>query len=813
MRNKGAIFGAMLIIGIGIFVFVSMLDTLANLDSQISAYYEDANMADVFAEVEGISETELKRLTDIPGIRAAGGHMAKDLRILGPGQETIVTVHLMSYDPEDQINQITLVGSDGQAYLSEANREKSTDSLDSADHSTKAALSDDSLPAYSATDAAAAWMPADDDIFLGIRMTEAYRYPEGTKLNLLAEGQALDFFVRGSCRAPDYIYSIPHGGAMMPDGEIYDIAAVSRARMERLLGRSDSLNELGFLLEDGFTFDDVRHRLSDRLTPYGLKSICERADQASADMVAGEMLELISTGTILPVIFMAISIFMLYVVLKKMIDRDRTLIGTMKAFGMTNRELLSAYLIEGAVIGLAGAMLGCLFAGVFGRIMFGMYVDFFSLPDPVYHDFLKSRLQAVGIALLTSILAVFLGVREILAIAPAAAMRQQEPKTGHILKIPAFLNPYLKVQTRIGLRSMGRNPFRGFLIVMAVVFAFSMTSSMLSFMPQFNKILTSQFDEIQVYDLQLTLDHFVTPGRARDAGERFRVPVEAVCQTAVSLRHDNLTDFTLLYGLSEDSALYRIRDNKGVYYDPPKGKLILNSRTAKKLHVSAGDEVELSIPGLTDGFVSLKVGKVISELLGQNAYLSLESFPEALHADPAVNTVLMKVPPKEEAKILESLLDSSRISYIVDTDKIVGAYRDMIESMKYMVDMFALLSVAAGAILIYNISMISLKERLTEIGTLEVLGMTRRELGAMLLNEKLIYFVIGVILGFPGSFGINRLLEILIISDSYDLRLKIGAPTYFVTTVICFVMIMCAWYAEQKLVQRIDLTDTLKARE
>ena len=149
----------------------------------------------------------------------------------------------------------------------------------------------------------------------------------------------------------------------------------------------------------------------------------------------------------------------------------------------------------------------------------------------------------------------------------------------------------------------------------------------------------------------------------------------------------------------------------------------------------------------------------------------------------------------------------------MDTDKIVGAYRDMIESMKYMVDMFALLSVAAGAILIYNISMISLKERLTEIGTLEVLGMTRRELGAMLLNEKLIYFVIGVILGFPGSFGINRLLEVLIISDSYDLRLKIGAPTYFVTVVICFVMIMCAWYAEQKLVQRIDLTDTLKARE
>ena len=72
MRNKGAVIGAVLIIGIGIFVFVSMIDTLHNLDDQISAYYKESGMADVFAEVEGISSAELQRLTDIPGIRAAG---------------------------------------------------------------------------------------------------------------------------------------------------------------------------------------------------------------------------------------------------------------------------------------------------------------------------------------------------------------------------------------------------------------------------------------------------------------------------------------------------------------------------------------------------------------------------------------------------------------------------------------------------------------------------------------------------------------------------------------------------------------------
>lgn len=75
----------------------------------------------------------------------------------------------------------------------------------------------------------------------------------------------------------------------------------------------------------------MKGRLEEALELYGLKSLCERKDQTSYNMVDGEIGELIFVGTILPLLFMAISVFMLYVVLKKMVDRDQKLIGTMKA--------------------------------------------------------------------------------------------------------------------------------------------------------------------------------------------------------------------------------------------------------------------------------------------------------------------------------------------------------------------------------------------------------------------------------------------------------------------------------------------------
>ena len=806
LRNKGAIIGAMLIIGIGIFVYVSMIDTLRNLDDQVEAYYEESELADVFAEVEGISSTELARLMEIPGIKAAGGHMARDVRILGDGQETIVTVHLLSYDPEDRINRITLLKA-----------EETGDNAALSGSSAGAAFGEGNAAEVitSGTELKPGESPAEDDIFLGVRMEGYYAYPAGTELKLLSGGQALEFTYRGICRSPDYIYSIPHGGAMAPDGEVYDIAAISKARMERLLGVSDSLNELGFILADGYSYEDVRHQLTDRLAPYGLKSICERKDQASVDMVNGEMVELISTGTILPVIFMAISVFMLYVVLKKMIDRDRTLIGTMKAFGMTNRELIGAYLIEGAVIGLGGALIGCVAAGPFGRSMFRLYIDFFTLPDPVYHDFMKSRVTGIGISLVTAVFAVLVGVREILGITPAMAMRQPEPKTGRTIRLPAALERHLRVQTRIGIRSMGRNPFRGFLIVLAVMFAFSLSSALFSFKPLYDELLKGQFEDIQVYDIQLTLDRFVTPQQANDAGAQLSgaEETEAICQTAVALKNGNLTTYTLLYGLHPDSRLYRIRDNDGIFYKPPADGIILNRRTAEDLHVREGDYVELMGTGLTADFVRVRVTDVISELIGENCYVSLDSFPRIFQTQPMANTVLLRTSPDQMDLLRRRLTDTSRVSWIVDTAKIVAAYRSMFGSMLYMVDMFALLSVVAGAILIYNISMISLKERFTEIGTLEVLGMTHRELGSMLLTEKLVYFVLGALLGFPGSYGINRLLEVLIISDSFDLKLHVTPQIYVVTSLICFAMVMSAWYAEQRLIRKIELTETLKARE
>ena len=230
LKSRASFIGAVLIIGIGIFCYVGVSDTMKNLETQVDTYYDDYGLADIFATVEAIPASDLQRLCEIPGIEAVSGKLSADLRMLGPDQTELVTVHLMSYDPDDTINRLRIQSLRPTAITDEAvdgDHMKQNETAGGAD-----------VTAETGTDAGSTSLSqaATDALYLGSRMAEVYRYPEGTELRLVHDGEVKHLSYAGRCSAPDYIYSIPPGGAMIPDGEVYDIACIDLDDMKDLMG-------------------------------------------------------------------------------------------------------------------------------------------------------------------------------------------------------------------------------------------------------------------------------------------------------------------------------------------------------------------------------------------------------------------------------------------------------------------------------------------------------------------------------------------------------------------------------------------------
>jgi putative ABC transport system permease protein len=769
-KNWGAYIGASCIIAFGVLIYIGMMDAIYNLKDQLNLYYQQSNMAEVFADVKAFPQTKLDDLETIPGIDTAYGRLTQEARVLIGNQTEIVSVRLMAYSKSDRLNFIHIT------------------------------------PEKKLTR---------DDIYLGNKMLKAYNYSVGEPLQLLIKGRVVNFKLAGFCHSAEYIYVTPPSGGRVPDPELYDIACVDKDYLEELMGMPGYVNELGFTLEPGYTFEDVRYELMEHLKQYGVKSLYDRTDQTSYDFVEGEVNTQVVLGSFFMILFMSISVFMLYVVLKKIIDQDRRMIGTMKAFGFHTGELMLGYIKQGVGIGLLGAVLAGVLAIPFGNVMFSRYSVYYNLPNAVFHFYWKTRIIGTLVSVLTSIFAVCTGIRSIAKITPAEAMRLSEPAAARIIKFPQWINRRLYVMHKIGLRSMVRSPFRTFVIVLAIAFPFGVSSALLSFEGVLDQAFMNQFTKVQIYDLQIFLDNYVPYAKAEAAGAQLEgvVKSESVTSIGVQLKKDNLIQYAILMGMDSDSELYKIMDWGKVFYRPTDDGIILSKTLADKLRVKEGDFIEVYNALLAPVAIQIPINRVIYDSFGGGCYLSAKGISKYFNTNMISDMILLKVQSGKLDHVKEQVLKTSRVTNMVDNDRIRRSYREQIKATVEMMTMFAVATAICGMILINNILMINVRERRVEYGTLMILGITAKEFRNMIFFEQCIYFFFGIILGFPILEGVKRVIENTMAADSIRIKMTVFPMAYIESFLICLIILVGSSIAVMRKVNKILPVDILKDKE
>lgn len=769
IKSKGSYLGAVMVIAMGLLVFVAMTDVLSNLRDTQQEYYDACAFADVFAGVEGIPAGKMEELERIEGIDIAFGRLTKDVRALIEGENNIITLHLMAYEPNDRLNR------------------------------------------FQATDP----QLSDSELLLGYKMFEAYGFAKGDEMRLVIGDSMEAFTLAGTVQEPEYIYAMPPGGAQSPDAEIYDIACINKTRLEKLLGRGGVVTELGFTLKPGYRFSDVKQELTDKLSPYGLFSLVEQENQISNYMMDSEFSQLTSTGTALPAIFLSVSVFMLYIVLRKMIDRDRTLIGTMKAFGFTDRELISCYLKQGVVIGVLGAIVGSILSMPFAQYMYAMYVDYFNLPLRELTYYWSTRMLSAVIAVCVSIFAVYIGVKELLKIHPAEAMRPITPGVAPTAALPRFLSRRLNARKKMSVRFMSRNKLRSILLAFAIAFPFAFTAVLLSFQEVAEQLFFAQFTKMETYDMKVALDGYMNyhdlVSSARELENVY--DVEAIADYGVTLRHENMTLLTSLKALHANSHNYRIMDIYNHYYAPRSDGLIMNSVTARKINVEQGDMVEVYSVYLSSEPVKIPVVKIVEESFGTGCYIDIDAVSRYFNVGDIADTLLFKVDRGKREEVKRELIATKNIVSLTESDRALKSYQELMKSMTAMMNMFVLLSVVMGFILIYNIMDISLRERKNEFGTLMVLGTRHQDILEIISFEQMLNFVLGILAGYPLSLVLKELVAGIIASDVYTVNFTVPFSAYVYSLVICGAMAILSTRIAFRDIGHIEPAEVLKEKE
>ncbi|MCL2616401.1 MAG: FtsX-like permease family protein [Defluviitaleaceae bacterium] len=772
--NKRAYLACIVLISIGLMMYIAMGVTVERLGISVEDYYRDYRMPDGFARVRAIPAGAAATLLRVDGIEDVRLRHVHEARVVMPGADKIITLRLISV-PDVRV----------EPFVSNVALNRGGE------------------------------LTFDNDVWAFAEFIDVHGLDIGDNVTIILGGREHMLNIAGTAHSPEYIYMVRGIGEILPDAETFSVAYMAAASLGNLLGRQGVYNDIAFTLRHGYTFDDVRPLLEDALSRYGLIALYERDEQISASMVRAELDSMAAMSGTIPMVFMFMAIVILYLMLRRVIEQDRTQIGTLKALGYSNAKILAHYLFYGVATGAIGSAVGV----VLGYLMAGVYADlllqFFDLPYLVESPMLAYSATALAIGVIGGAAGAFMGAGSVIKLLPAEAMRPAAPKPirHDIMRALPFLRYILTSFGFMSVRSIMRSKVRSAFVAVGIMFSFGMLAFMGSFNNMIDVMMLNQYTRIQLYDMRITFETNVPRRQAIEDILRvnYVTHAEGILEIPVELHNRNLRAGTMLTGLQAYSELYRIYDHQLQANIPPsRYGLVLSNMLAESLEAVPGNVLMVSSPFLTHD-IELVVTGIANMSMGRSAYLELDALAEVLNMRGQVNGVIFNT--DNPAYMREFALYGANITFLEDTRSTLHAYLEFLEPYAMLIYMMQALAVLVAVAIIYNVSTISLSERKREYATLRVLGVQVNEVTEIMALEYWILCIVGIGLGIPFTYLMKVALASSFEMEGFAFPTDTPPEAFAMAAAGCAIAVALSNRTAKKVISKFDMVETLKERD
>ncbi|HLT12558.1 MAG TPA: FtsX-like permease family protein [Marinobacter sp.] len=774
-QMRGQLLAIALVIAGGIAVCLLSLVNYASLNATRDQYYREHQFADVFVSLKRAPRHLLQQVEEIVGVTRLSGRVEGGAKLEVAGFNDPVSARLVSLPETGQpdVNRL---------YLRQGRLPESTHS---------------------------------DEVAIIGSFADAHNLQLDDQLTAIINGRKQTLTIVGIAESPEFIYVIPPGG-MLPDYQRFGVLWMSQTALAAAMDMKGSFNSLVLQTAPNHPAEDVIDRLDRLLERYGSTGAYARADQFSHRFLSDELEQLKAMAMIFPAIFMGVAMFLLNVVVGRLISTQREVIAVLKAFGYSNREIGWHYSQLVITIALAGLLIGTVSGLWLGRMLGGLYMEFYRFPELLF------RISPLWLVILAfaSLTAAWLGgwrsIRSAASLPPAEAMQPEGPARYRVT-LPERLLSWVRFRqpSRMIVRQLARRPGRtalamaGIAMATAIVVVGNFQFSSVSLM------VHTQFARVQKQDLTVTLTDPVNQsalyGMARQSGVLY---TEGRRQVAIELINGHRSWRTALTGLPEQAALQFVVDKNLNNVTIPSTGLLLTDYLAQALELEPGDQVQVRVLEGQRPTLQLPVAGISSEFLGVGAYMNLAAMNRALGEGPVVNQVLMNLEPGQAESVYKDLRDTPRVVGSNLRQAMLDSFFETL-ARTFLTYTFVI-SLLGGIIafgVIYNTARISLAERGRDLASLRVLGYTHNEVAHILLGELAILLMVGIPLGWAIGLGLANLVITALQTELYRVPLIITGRTLALAANVVVASALLSGFITWLRLRKLDLVAVLKTRE
>lgn len=535
---------------------------------------------------------------------------------------------------------------------------------------------------------------------------------------------------------------------------------------------------------------------------------------------------------IFPTFFFLVSTLICLTTMTRMVEEERTQLGTLKALGYSNKMIVRKYIIYAGIASFLGILIG-ISAGfyIFPTAIFAAWKIMYEMPDLIVHYIPGYIVLGSILSIGTTVLAAFLACRSELVSVPAVLMRPKPPKAGKRVFLENVKSVWkrLSFTSKVTVRNLFRNKKRFVVTVTGIAGCTALLLAAFGFQSAVSTVIEKQYGETGVaqYDLQVVLadeqieyetSDKVAGINALDEIESSMLGYLKVC-TGYSERSESELEVDILVSESpEDLPQFVNLNNKGRRVVITDEGAVITSKFAKKTNTKIGDTVNVTwLDGSKTVDYSVKVTGIVENYTFHYIYLTPACYYNMTGEAPTYNYLFCNIKDdlnSEQKSALETKINAfDRISGTVYTTVVIDNFSNIINALNLITVILILAAMALAFIVLYNLNNINVNERIRELATLKVLGFYDGEVSAYIYRENVFLTFIGIIFGLVLGIFLNMAIIGVIDIDTVTFSTDLKPISFVLASVLTLVFAVIVNFAMHFKLKKISMVESLKSVE
>ena len=520
-----------------------------------------------------------------------------------------------------------------------------------------------------------------------------------------------------------------------------------------------------------------------------------REDTSSDNQIQDEIKQHIVLAVMFPIIFVVVALLILLTTMTRIVNHQRTQIGTLKAIGFENRPLILHYLSYGFYLTLIGSVLGIIVGyKTIPYIFVKTMQSYYTLPcwNPGFN---MNFIIVALLIILGSVLCSYFAVVNIIRESPSTTLKAKPPKINKIGFIEnTKIWEKLGFNMRWNIRDINRNKLRAVITLFGIIGCTVLLISAFGMHDGVNDLKTWKYNDINHYETQLVLQDDVSQSQIDSIINK--VNGSPIMTKSIQINANGIKK-TQVLTVHDKTPLITPTDKNRHEMTLPKNGISISQKTAELFDLKVGD-------------------KISWHLYGNETWIN--STVDAIYGDPSVQGITITTSCAEKNNISfepTEIVTQEKVTEKLDGVGSINTHNDLTNSWdkltqtaNLLIIILVIFAVILAVVVLYSLGLLGFTEVERDMATLKVLGFQLNDLRKLFITQYLGISLVGFVIGIPTGYYVLESIR-----NNTD---KLYYPTnYSLTTIaISFVITIIVSAVVNLLLanklKNIDMVEALK---